>query len=341
VSSGPYAITSVDPATGILLDRNPQWDPATDDVRTALPDQIVVRTGLTGVERDQALLAGSADIDMTGSGVQPATTARLGEDEDNPVRDRVDDLTTGAVRLMALPTDVAPMDNADCRAAVAAAIDRRALQEALGGAENAVRRSQLWPRALAGGPDDPDPRPDPDAARASLKACGQPDGFATVLAVPDTPSSVALAGEVSAQLAEVGIAAEVRPLDAASFYAKDVGDPKSVTANGYGIVLATWTADFPTAASFLTPLVDGRLIRDVGNTNYARLNDPDINALIDQARTTGKAKAWRDVVAAVDAASVYVPLAETRVQLVAGQRLRNGVVMLPYSGHDLATAGVR
>jgi peptide/nickel transport system substrate-binding protein len=43
----------------------------------------------------------------------------------------------------------------------------------------------------------------------------------------------------------------------------------------------------------------------------------------------------------VDAVNVYVPLAETRIQLIAGQRLRNGVVMLPYSGHDLATAGVR
>jgi peptide/nickel transport system substrate-binding protein len=28
------------------------------------------------------------------------------------------------------------------------------------------------------------------------------------------------------------------------------------------------------------------------------------------------------------------------VQLVAGQRLRNGLVMQPYSGYDLATAGV-
>ena len=138
VSSGPYAITSVDPATGILLDRNPQWDPATDDVRTALPDQVVVRTGLSGVERDQALLAGSADVDITGTGVQAATTARLAADEDNPVRDRVDDVTTGAVRLLALPTDVAPMDNADCRAAVAAVIDRRAVQE------RTRRRRSTW-----------------------------------------------------------------------------------------------------------------------------------------------------------------------------------------------------
>lgn len=341
VSSGPYAITSVDPATGILLDRNPQWDPATDDVRTALPDQVVVRTGLSGVERDQALLAGSADLDITGTGVQGATTARLTADEDDPVRDRLDDITTGAVRLLALPTDVAPMNNADCRAAVAAAIDRKAVQTELGGPVNVVRRSQLWPRGLPGGPPDRDPGADLDAARASLEACGQPDGFATVLAVADTASGVAAAKRVAAELGEVGIEVEVRPLSAGTFYATDVGSPDNVAASGFGIVLATWTADFPTPASFLVPLVDSRSIRAVGNTNYARLNDPAVDALVDQARAAGDTGAWREVASGVAASSVYVPLAETRIQLLAGQRLRNGVVMQPYSGHDVATAGVR
>jgi peptide/nickel transport system substrate-binding protein len=233
------------------------------------------------------------------------------------------------------------MDNADCRAAVAAAIDRRGVQDTLGGAANVVRRSQLWPRALDGGPEDPDPRPDLDAARASLEACGQPDGFDTVLAVADTPSSVDVAEEIAGQLAEVGIRAEVRPLSATTFYAKDVGNPNNVAANGYGIVLATWTADFPTPGSFLAPLVDSRSVREVGNTNYARLSDPAVDALVDQARAADDLAAWREVTDAVGAASVYVPLAETRVQLVAGQRLRNGVVMQPYSGYDLATAGVR
>ncbi|SNR29309.1 ABC transporter substrate-binding protein [Blastococcus mobilis] len=341
VSSGPYAIASVDPATGILLERNPEWDPATDAVRTALPDRVVVRTGLTGVERDQALLAGSADADITGTGVQPATTARLDADEDHPVRDRVDDTTTGALRLLALPTDVAPMNNADCRAAVAAAVDRAAVQEELGGAANAVRRSQLWPRGLGGGPEDSDPGPDLSAARASLAACGHPDGFGTVLAVADTPTSVEVAGLIAGQLAEVGIDAEVRPLSATSFYATDVGNPDNVAANGFGIVLATWTADFPTPASFLTPLVDGGSLRHVGNTNYARLDDPAVNALVDAAQAADDPDAWREVATAVSETSVYVPLAEVRVQLVAGQRLRNGVVMQPYSGYDLATAGVR
>jgi peptide/nickel transport system substrate-binding protein len=341
VSSGPYVITSVDPATGILLERNPQWDPATDGVRAALPDRVVVRTGLTGVERDQALLAGSADVDATGTGVQPATTARLALDEEHPVRDRVDDTTTGALRLLALPTDVAPMDNPDCRAAVAAAVDRTAVQKQLGGPVNAVRRSELWPRGLDGGPKDSDPRPDLAAARAALEACGQPDGFSTVLAVADTPTSVDVAEEIAGQLAEVGIQVEVRPLSANTFYATDVGNPDSVTASGFGLILATWTADFSTPGSFLTPLVDGRSIRDVGNTNYARLNDAGVNGLVDTARGAADPAAWREVEAAVKATSAYVPLAETRVQLVAGQRLRNGVVMQPYSGYDLATAGVR
>ncbi|WP_448628004.1 ABC transporter substrate-binding protein [Geodermatophilus sp. URMC 64] len=344
-SSGPYVITSVDPQTGILLERNPSWDPATDDVRTALPESVVVRTGLTGVERDQALLAGSADVDLSGAGVQPATTARLAEDGDPPLADRADDVTTGAMRLLALPTNVAPFDNPDCRAAVAAAVDRRDLQKVLGGAGNAVRSSVLWPRGLPGGPEDPDPRPDLDAARASLEACGQPDGFPTVLAVADAPSSVDLANAVAGQLGEIGIEVEVRPLDPATFYAKDVGNPDNVAANGFGIVLATWTADFPTPGSFLAPLVDGRSVRPVGNTNYARLTDPAVDGLVDTARKAPDAEAaltaWADVATAAGETAAYVPLAETRIQLIAGQRLRNGLVMQPYGGYDLATAGVR
>jgi peptide/nickel transport system substrate-binding protein len=346
VSSGPYLITSVDPKVGVVLDRNPAWNRATDSVRTALPDQIVVRTGLTGLERDQALLAGSADVDLSGTGVQSATTARLDADSDGgtPLSDRVDDVTTGAVRLLVLPTNVAPFDNPDCRTAVADAVDRRQLQGVLGGTGEVVRSSRLWPRALPGGPPDQDPAADPGAARAALQKCGRSGGFSTVLAVPDVPTSVALAGAVADELSGIGIKVDVRPLDPTTFYATDVGKPDNVVASGYGIVLATWTADFPTPGSFLVPLVDGRSVREVGNTNYAHLVDPTVNGLIDVARQAADPaaarKAWADVATAAQATGAYVPLAETRVQLIAGQRLRNGLVMQAYSSYDLATAGI-
>ena len=162
-----------------------------------------------------------------------------------------------------------------------------------------------------------------------------------MLAVPDAQASVQVAEVVSDQLAEVWIQATVTPLDAETFYTDAVGNPAVAAANGFGIILTTPTADFPTPWSFLAPLVDGRVIRDYANTNYARLNDEAINALLDQARVTGDVAAWRDVAGAARETGAYVPLAETRVQLVSGQRLRNGVVMRPYIGYDLATAGVR
>jgi peptide/nickel transport system substrate-binding protein len=348
VSSGPYAITTVDAQTGIVLDRNPQWDPATDEVRSALPDQVVVRTGLSGVDRDQALLAGSADVDISTTGVQVATQARLADGGgDVPLTDRVDEVSTGAVRLLALPTDVAPMDNPQCRLAVAAAVDRDGVLDALdGGAADAVATSRLWPAGLDGGPEEAAPDRDLDAAREALAACGLPDGFSTVLAVADAPASVNVAEAVAGQLAEVGIVVEVRPLAASGFYARDVGDPDNVRASGFGLVLATWTAVVPTPSAFLVPLVDGRSVSRVGNTNYARLADPALDGLVDAAVAAGPDAgtargAWRDVASAAAATGAYVPLAEARVQLLAGQRLRNGVVMEPYTSYDLATAGVR
>jgi peptide/nickel transport system substrate-binding protein len=338
VSTGPYVIASTDPQTGTVLTRNPHWSKATDPVRTALPDRVVVRSGLSGLDRDQALLAGAADIDVSGTGVQSLTTPRLTGDA---VAGRVDGVTTGAVRVLALPTTVAPMDNPSCRAAVAQAVDRQALQDALGGDDDAVVSTQLWPHGLAGGPPAGAAAPDPAAARRSLAACGKPGGFSTTLAVSDTPSAVQLARAVAGQLGAVGIRADVKPLDATTFYATDVGKPDVVTKNRYGIVLATYTADFPTAGSFLAPLVDGRSIKTVGNTDWAHLDDTTVDALVDQARAGGGVAAWRAVAMAAAKTGAYVPLAETRVQLVAGQRLRNGVVMQPYGGYDVATAGVR
>ena len=339
VSSGPYVVAATDAQTGIRLDRNPHWQKSSDPVRTALPDHVVIRSGMSGIQRDQAVLAGSADVDAWGAGVQPATSSRL--EEGDSLADRVDDVTTGALRLLALPVTVAPMDKAPCRAAVAQAVDRRALQETMGGAGTAVRTSQLWARSLGGGPGDAERGPDLAAARKSLAACGKPDGFSTVLAVADAPASVELARAVAAQLARVGIKAQVKPLDAGTFYATDVGNPDNVTKNGYGIVLATWTADFPTADSFLDPLVDGRSIKKVGNSDYAHLDDATVNGLIDKARADESAAAWRAVATAAGKTGAYVPLAETRIQLIAGQRLRNAVVMPAYNGYDLATAGVR
>ncbi len=342
VSSGPYMVTSNDPQWGIVLDRNPAWDPATDQVRTALPDRVVVRTGMLPAERDQAVLSGAADVDVSGGGITPLTTARL--DGESDLGDRVDDLASGSLRLLAVPATVAPFDNAQCRAAVAALVDRRVVQEQLGGPGRAVQTSLLLPQFLSQGLERPDLRPDLTAARDALAGCGRPDGFETVLAVSDSQLSVKVAEGIADQLAEAGIVARVEPIDSQSFY-KTVGERATVQAKGYGLVLASWNADFPSLESFLVPLVDQRSMSERANTNFAQLSSVEVTALVDAARVApdpaAALQAWAEVADAAVATHSYIPLAEARVQLIAGQRLRNAVVMQMYTSYDLATVGVQ
>jgi peptide/nickel transport system substrate-binding protein len=142
----------------------------------------------------------------------------------------------------------------------------------------------------------------------------------------------------------VGIQVEVKPIDAEKFYRDEISRPAHVRNAGYGLILAGWTADFPTPASFLAPLVDSRSVQDKANTNYAELAWKQVDETIDAARKAADAAAaqevWRKVAELARGTAAYVPLVETRVQLVSGQRLRNGVVMQPYGSYDLATAGV-
>ena len=134
-----------------------------------------------------------------------------------------------------MPTASAPMDNAHAGPRCAAVVDR---QRGAGGARRArstpSARSQLWPRALRRRPGGPRPaRRTSTAARAALEECGQPDGFSTVARRRRTCRAASTSPTRSpAELAEVGIEVEVRPLDADTFYATDVGDPANVAADG-------------------------------------------------------------------------------------------------------------
>ncbi len=343
-SSGPYRVTSIDPVTGIVLERNTHWDQSTDEVRTARPDRVEVHTGLASVERDQRVLGGSADLDL-GGGVAPESLDRVLDDD--LIAQRTDEIATGAVQLLAMPATIAPFDNPACRLAVAAAVDVSAIQEALGGERLAQPPRGLWPSTVTGNMPAVSTAPPVDVTevRRQLTACGLPDGFSTVIAAPNQARSLAVADVIKGNLAAVGIEATVAGLDPATYYAADIGSPESVAANGYGILLTRWSADFPDPASFLGPLVDGREITAAGNTNVAQLNDPTINGLVDVAYAAPEAAAaltaWETVAQTVTGGGSYVPVVEERTVLLAGERLRNAVVHWAYGGYDLATVAVR
>jgi peptide/nickel transport system substrate-binding protein len=347
-SLGPYQVAGPNSRGVLTFTRNRFWSRAVDPVRAALPDRIELATDVLPAERDRRVLTGQADADLSGSGLQPEGAATVLADP--ALAARADDPTTGTLRLLAMPGAVQPFENVHCRKAVQYAVDKAAMKEAVGGASAAALATTLWPRALPGYPAvAPYPggegnRGDEAAARAELTRCGRPDGFAVNLAVVADGRGPACAAATVRALARVGIRVTVATYPRSQFRSVVAGAPAVVRRDRLGLILADWSADFPSPYAFLVPLADSRSIRPSGNPNLAELGNAGLEQAVDEATATldpvQATRAWRDVETLVMQAAAYAPLIEDRALLLAGARLRNVYVHPVYHGYDVVSLGV-
>jgi peptide/nickel transport system substrate-binding protein len=346
LSSGPYRITAIGKDGTVSFARNPRWRKATDPVRTALPDKVQLATDVLPPERDRRVLAGTADADVSGSGLQSEAAATALNDP--ALAARVDDPGTGTVRFVAMPSSVGALGDVHCRRAVHYALDKAAVKDALGGEYAASLATTLWPRVLPGYPatapypSGPGNRGDLAAARKELADCGQPDGFRTTLGTVNDGRGKIAADVVVRSLARVGIVVTQKQYPLGTFLASVAGSPATVRADGLGLIVAEWAADFPSPYAFLDPLVDGRSVRTTANPNVAELSGDEeaidtATATLDPVQATA---AWRAVAATAMQTAGYAPLVEDRAVLLGSSRLRNAYVQPAYRGYDLASLGV-
>ncbi|HEY5833346.1 ABC transporter substrate-binding protein [Streptomyces sp.] len=344
VGSGPYKVASYTPGTSLELTRNPHWSQATDAVHSALPDTVEL-TFLDSQEKvEAALLAGTADLDLTGSTLSDATEQKiLG---DSSLKADADLVHTGSTRYLSLQTSVAPFDNVECRRAVQYAVDRASVRTALGGSYGAgdVATTMLPP--VSDG-HDPAATPygtragqaNPEEAKKHLAACGKPDGFAVTLAGRKDAGRLGDAmREISDSLAEAGITVTIETQDTAAFY-DTLFAPAKLKSKGWGMVLTGWAADWPTGGGFLRTLIEP------GNVNnYAGLDDDVVNGMVEDADAqTDPAKAaedWKNIDAKVMSESTMVPLVHTRNLVYRGPRLTNAYEHQVLGGVDLTALGV-
>jgi peptide/nickel transport system substrate-binding protein len=332
----------------VAFERNPRWSAALDPVRSALPDRVRLKTNVLPAERDRQLLAGEADADVTGSGLQPEAAATALADP--ALAGRVDDPATGTVRFVAMPAGVAPFADVHCRRAVQYAIDKAAVKDALGGTYAASLATTLWPRGLPGYPATA-PYPagegnhgDLPAARTELARCSRPGGFPVTLGTVNDGRGKVAADAVARSLGRVGIRVTVREFPRATFLSAVAGSPTAVRKGGLGLVVGEWAADFPSPYAFLVPLADGRGIRPAANPNVAELGGGDLESAIDEAAATldpvQATAAWRDVAATAMRTAAYAPLVEDRAVLLGSSRLRNAYVQPAFRGYDIVSLGV-
>lgn len=247
VASGPYMIAGADrlalarpppeqlPASGdaadsLTLVRNPSWDAATDPLRAAQPDRIVL-TPVANEDDAKALVTGGA-LDLVLNWDAP--TDMLGPAAAGPGTRAITD-PRDVMGFVDLNPAMPPFDDLNVRRAVDAAIDRRAAvaryeREGVDGVpathigldseEDNLLLNYDPSRSTTGSPD---------AARQAMSAsrydrnhdgaCDEPACAGIRLYIDgDRSGDVAAAHLIARDLAPIGLHVEVEPKDAQTFF---------------------------------------------------------------------------------------------------------------------------
>ncbi len=142
--------------------------------------------------------------------------------------------------------NIAPFDKVEVRQAVSMAIDRQAIVDAMyngiAGLENGI-----FPKGLIGHNENlPEITYNPELAKEMLAKAGYPEGFAMEIAADASSSDTihAVLEIIAAQLQEIGIQAEIKTYDEATWLA-------TRKSGELGSFLATWTADYNDPDNFI------------------------------------------------------------------------------------------
>ncbi|MEV0719862.1 ABC transporter substrate-binding protein [Asanoa sp. NPDC050611] len=351
VASGPYKFESYSAGKGFKLVRNDQWDQSTDPNRKALPDAYDVTIGANADDIDNQIIDGSLDVDIAGTGVQPAALSRvLG---DPTIKERADNPLSARLNYVSINPNVPAFKNIECRKAVEYAADRTTYQTAYGGPQAGGEiATGLLPPQLPGfqkldvwsaGADN---KGDLDKAKAALQACGSPSGFETNIAYrAERPKEKATAEALQQSLARVGIKLTLKPFPTGDYFALYAGKPSYRNSNNLGLMVNSWAADWNDGFGFLSQIVDGRVIRDTGGSSNLSVNIPEVNNMIDQAiaeTDTAKRDAlWGAIDKRVMEEAVILPGVWAKQVTVRSKNTTNVFVNDAYGQYDYLSLGVQ
>jgi ABC-type transport system substrate-binding protein len=350
ISSGPYMFSSFNPNTGIALVKNPNWSASTDSFTKQNVDKINVTYNVEAADIDSRLLNGSLDIDLDGTGVQTAARAKLLNSKS--LQKDADDPVTGFLTYAALNTQVAPLNNIDCRKAIEYATDHVTQQTAEGGpiAGGDIATTMLTPNDTGYVKADiygftAKPHGDQALAKQELQKCGKPNGFTVnISARGDRPKEVATAQGLQEALSQVGIKAQIDQFQSGQYFTNFAGSPAYVHSHDLGILLSGWGADWPSGFGFLSQVVDGRTIKPAGNTNLQETNDPQINAMLDAAAKNSDANARNAIYTQIDqkimSQAEILPEVYSKALLYRNPKVTNVYVTKAYGMYDYTQLGL-
>jgi peptide/nickel transport system substrate-binding protein len=345
-ATGPYKIGSHG-NDRITLVRNDNWDPSTDSVRKAYPEQIVILARNDSAEETNRLIADQGQ-ERSGIMVDQDVAANFLQQvvNDPELAARTASGSTGGVRFFAINTR--KITDVKCRQALSYAFDKRKFRTAMGGSIVGDLATSMIPPSLASHKKfdvyGTTTRPDGDVDRAAeLLKTAKDCPKELRVAYRDSPAIKRLMKPLIEMYLRVGIKVTPVPMPYKTFY-HDVSDP----GLGFDMIYAGWVPDYPNGSAVLPPLFDGRDLPEPGSTgtnNYSFLHNDEIERLIDEAVAEPdlerQYKLWGELDQKIMELGAAIPIVYNEGQRLYGSNVTNVFISPMFAQPDLSAIGLK
>jgi peptide/nickel transport system substrate-binding protein len=279
-ASGPYKIKEYVKDTRLVLERNPFWDAKTDPVRHDYPDTIVQEFGPNAAAQTERMIADSGD-DQYGVPYENVPQALVNQVLNNTaLKDRL--INAPSIYMWYLSINNDRIKDVNVRKAIAYALDKTGVLATQGGDAAGKVMNTLLTDTTVGWQSYPNPydgglHGDPAKAKELLGG----KKVKLVFLARNSTFGQSTAPVVKDSLEKAGFDVTVQFID------RPQHNPTVQTrGNPYDLYLSNWAADWPSAASTIPVLWDGRKLGPAaskGNSNISYFNEPEVNNLIEEA----------------------------------------------------------
>ncbi|WP_457255418.1 ABC transporter substrate-binding protein [Pedococcus sp. P5_B7] len=289
VSDGPYKIDSYTATKKISMSRNPAWDPATDPIRKAYVDKVVINETVSQDSVQQQLQTGTPSADMAFDTFPPPSQLSALIAKKDPLLNLGEGSSNNPylVYNTVSPTNNKALQKKEVRQALSYALNRTNIIQVLGGPKVNPPLTHVLPSNVVGGEQSFDPYPnDPAKAKSMLAAAGYPNGLTLKMLYRNASEGQSKSFQtVQQDLSKVGIKVVGVPSPNADFYTKYLQVPTVAQRGVWDIAIAGWGADWygNAALSFFKPLYFGKAAFPPIGSNFGFYDSPTTNSLIDQA----------------------------------------------------------
>ena len=304
-SSGPYKIKTYNRGSSMVLVRNQYWDPKTDPIRNAYPDEYDFQLTVPLEAASQRLMADKG-VDQTSVSFNRLDPAQVQQVVGNAADEkRLIQATSQFVWY--LDINNARVTDVNERKAINYAIDKAGILQVEGGATAGTPTGAILSPTTTGYQKYdayPSTGNSGDVEKAKQLLGGKHPKL--TYAYGNTPTGAKVAQKIKSSLERAGFQVTTSPIDPSQRYIIF-----GTRGNPYDIYIYGWGSDWPSGGTVIPPMFDGRQIQPKGNQDDSYFMNDDVNSKIDAAyKETDPAKAAK-LWAALDKEIItkYAPIA--------------------------------